>query len=65
MTSSVIIVSKTAFANRPDVEDEIKTFCIEVRYYVQTIVLVAKPGYLMPLVVLLGERKISYRLEFE
>jgi len=65
MALTVITVEKNDLLKNPEVEIEAQPFCIQRKETDDLVKFIPRPGFLMPLVVLLSERKISYKVEFE
>jgi hypothetical protein len=65
MALTVITVEKNDLLKNPGFEIEVQPFCIQRKEKDDLVIFVPRPGFLMPLVVLLSERKISYKVEFE
>ena len=64
MSSTVILISSDELKDKPDLENDVKPLCTGVEHQGQYVCLYPRSGFLVPLVVLLGERKISYKVEF-
>ena len=64
VSSTVIIVNISELYNKPDFENEAQSFCVRIVHSTDTVSFFPRSGYLMPLVALLSERKISYKVEF-
>lgn len=62
---TVITVSKGELENRKDIEEEARIMCENIKYSVTSVCFYPKPGYLIPLVVFFGERRISYKIDFD
>jgi hypothetical protein len=59
-----IVIDKDDLDNSPKLEAKLKSLCKEITDQVDSLILHPKDGYVVPLVILLTDNKISYSMCF-
>ena len=60
-----IMIDKDELMRNPTLEKDARIFCKGIFNHIGSLVLEPKSGYMVPLVVMLSQSKISYSLNFD